>query len=374
MQNQSFHRYFTKYVCYLLRYFVQYVWYLELVRHKYPERFTSARAQVDVPYTGTILQVHHMMRPTLLVLISLDIQIKYFLQYFAQYVQYFLRYSVQYVWYVYKLWLVQYKYQKRFPSTRVHNNVLYNDVLHKNLFVHLVYTSQSQIQQQVLHNVSFNYATSSFQSQYIDKSEFELHSTLDNYEESDNNSSIDYTNTDDAGDIVIAAIAKQLKATNRHVLKEESNLKDVKLSFIKDVYEEESKLKAKDDMQEETSKVQATEIFSVRQWLHLETVFNEESIKDVKDNKNGDYLWWKNCKYNILLVDLAFDSNDNTLDVSVFFKDYHYSSSQSTPWQNNVRPIRMSQFQERHSTDDINSNEPSRKIWLYDHQSTMMLC
>ena len=188
------------------------------------------------------------------------------------------------------LWLVRYKYRKPFPSTRVHNNVLYNDVLHKNLFVHLVYTSQSQIQQQVLHNVSFNYATSSFQSQYIDKSEFELHSTLDNYEESDNNSSIDYTNTDDAGDIVIAAIAKQLKATNRHVLKEESNLKDVKLSFIKDVYEEESKLKAKDDMQEETSKVQATEIFSVRQWLHLETVFNEESIKDVKDNKNGDYL------------------------------------------------------------------------------------
>ena len=68
-------------------YFVQYVWYLEMVQYKYPKRFTSARAQADVPYTGTVLHVRHMIKPTLLVLISLVTQIKYSLRYFVQYIQ-----------------------------------------------------------------------------------------------------------------------------------------------------------------------------------------------------------------------------------------------------------------------------------------------
>ena len=105
----------------------------------------------------------------------------------------------------------------------------------------------------------------------------------------------------------------------------------VKLSFTIDLSKEESNLKAQDDMQEETR--EATEGFPLQQWLHLENVFDEENIKDIKENNK--YLQWTHCKFNMLLIDLvlnssdntldvsvlAFDSSDNTLDVSVFFND-----------------------------------------------------
>ena len=113
--------------------------------------------------------------------------------------------------------------------------------------------------------ILFDCDDSSLQLQYIEESEFELHSTLNNNGENDNNSRIDFsincTNTDDAGDIVIAAKVKKLKATNRHsiimaiyyfqlvafnhfcgIINEESNIimSPGKLSLVTDVSKEET--------------------------------------------------------------------------------------------------------------------------------------
>ena len=142
------------------------------------------------------------------------------------------------------LWLVRYKYkyQKRFTGTKVHKDVLYNDIMYtKKLLLsqpkvftlpvicvsntNTSFTSkfchqQHRLQHQQVNNDSFNCDDSSFQFQYIEESEFELHSTPDNHGESENNSSIacsnNCTNTDDTDNIVIAAIAKRLKVTNWH--------------------------------------------------------------------------------------------------------------------------------------------------------------
>ena len=154
---------------------------LELVQYKYQKRFTSACAQADVPFTGTIL----------------NIQIKYyFLQYFVQYIQYFIQYFVQYFWYVYMLWLVRYKYQKCCPSTSVQKAILY---CIQSCTIYLIFASeffhQQHQLQQLVNSDSFDCYDSSLHLCYIDESEFELYSTLDNHGETNNNFRIDCTNT-----------------------------------------------------------------------------------------------------------------------------------------------------------------------------------